>query len=134
MRTRAISADVTAGLDPDYQDVHEKQNAALMGYGPVFSKYTGSGGKYGANDADAEFYASLRAMFNKAAIPWQAAELGKVGLGGGGTVALFMAAYGMQVIDLGPALLSMHSPFELSSIVDLYSTWEAYKVFFMSDH
>ena len=134
LRTRAISADVTAGLDPDYQDVHEKQNAALMGYGPVFSKYTGSGGKYGANDADAEFYASLRAMFNKAAIPWQAAELGKVGLGGGGTVALFMAAYGMQVIDLGPALLSMHSPFELSSIVDLYSTWEAYKVFFMSDH
>ncbi len=104
-----------------------------MGYGPVFSKYTGSGGKYGANDADAEFYASLRAMFNKAAIPWQAAEQGKVGLGGGGTVALFMAAYGMQVIDLGPALLSMHSPFELSSIVDLYSTWEAYKVFFMSD-
>lgn len=134
LRTRAISADVTAGLDPDYQDVHEKQNAALMGYGPVFSKYTGSGGKYGANDADAEFYASLRAMFNKADIPWQAAELGKVGLGGGGTVALFMAAYGMQVIDLGPALLSMHSPFELSSIVDLYSTWEAYKVFFLSDH
>lgn len=134
LRTRAISADVTAGLDPDYQDVHEKQNAALMGYGPVFSKYTGSGGKYGANDADAEFYASLRAMLNRANIPWQAAELGKVGLGGGGTVALFMAAYGMQVIDLGPALLSMHSPLELSSIVDLYSTWEAYKIFFMSDH
>lgn len=129
LATRAISADVTAALDPDYQDVHEKQNAALLGHGPVFSKFTGSGGKYGANDADAEFFASLRSLLNKNNIPWQAAELGKVDLGGGGTVALFMAAYGMNVIDLGPALLSMHSPFELSSVADLYATYEAYRVF-----
>lgn len=130
LNARAISADVTAALDPDYQDVHEKQNAALLGYGPVFSKYTGSGGKYGASDADAEFYSQLRAICKAANVPWQAAELGKVGLGGGGTVALFLAAYGMRVIDFGPALLSMHSPFELASTVDLYATKEAYRVFY----
>lgn len=132
LKTRAISADVTAALDPDYQDVHEKQNAALLGYGPSFSKFTGSRGKYGASEADAEYFASLRALLNKAGIPWQAAELGKVDLGGGGTVALFLAKYGMSVIDLGPALLSMHSPFELSSVADLYATYEAYKAFFES--
>lgn len=132
LHTRAISADVTAALDPDYQDVHEKQNAALFGHGPSFSKYTGSGGKYDASEADAEFFAFLRGILNKAQIPWQAAELGRVDLGGGGTVALFLARYGMNVIDLGPALLSMHSPFELSSIVDLYATHAAYRVFLES--
>lgn len=132
LNTRAISADVTASLDPDYQDVHEKQNAALIGHGPCFSKYTGSGGKYGASEADAEFYASVRAILNKAAIPWQAAELGKVDSGGGGTVALFLAAQGMNVIDLGPALLSMHSPFEISSVADLYATREAYREFLLN--
>ncbi len=129
MNTRAISADVTAALDPDYQDVHEKENAAKFGYGPCFSKFTGSRGKYGANDADAEFFASVRGLLNAAGIPWQAAELGKVDLGGGGTVALFLAAYGMNVIDCGPALLSMHSPFELSSMVDVYATKLAYREF-----
>lgn len=132
LATRALSGDVTAALDPDYQDVHEKQNAALLGYGPCFSKFTGSRGKYGANDADAEFFASLRQLFNAAGIPWQAAELGKVDLGGGGTVALFMAALGMRVIDLGPALLSMHSPFEISSVADLYAAFQAYKAFLAS--
>lgn len=132
MNTRALSADVTAALDPDYQDVHEKQNAARMGHGPCFSKFTGSRGKYGANDADPEYFALLRGQLNRAGIPWQAAELGKVDLGGGGTVALFLASYGMRVIDLGPALLSMHSPFELSSVADLYATFEAYRVFYES--
>lgn len=130
LNTCAISADVTAALDPDYQDVHEKQNAALIGHGPCFSKFTGSRGKYGASEADAEFFAAVRAKLNAAGIPWQAAELGKVDSGGGGTVALFLAALGMHVIDLGPALLSMHSPFELSSVADLYATKEAYRVFF----
>lgn len=129
LNSRAISADVTAALDPDYQDVHEKQNAALLGCGPCFSKFTGSGGKYGASEADAEFFAFIRGKLNGAGIPWQAAELGKVDSGGGGTVALFLAALGMQVIDLGPGLLSMHSPFELSSVADLYATYEAYKAF-----
>lgn len=130
MNTQALSADVTAALDPDFQDVHEKQNAALLGYGPCFSKFTGSRGKYEANDADAEFFGALRVLFNSNGIPWQVAELGKVDLGGGGTIAKFLAAHCMNVIDLGPALLSMHSPFELSSIADLYATREAYRIFF----
>lgn len=129
LNTRAISADVTAALDPDYQDVHEKQNAAMLGRGPCFEKVTGHGGKYGASEADAEFFALVRRQLNEAGVPWQAAELGKVDNGGGGTVALFLAALGMNVIDCGPALLSMHSPFELSSVADLYATYEAYKVF-----
>ena len=127
--TRALSADVSAALDPDYQDVHEKQNAALLGYGPVFSKFTGSRGKYGASEADAEFFGALRGLFNGKGIAWQTAELGKVDLGGGGTVALFLAAYGMQVIDLGPAILSMHSPFELASSADLFATKQAFRAF-----
>lgn len=130
LNSRALSADVQAALDPDFQDVHEKQNAALLGHGPCFSKFTGSRGKYGASEADAEFFAELRGILNARQIPWQAAELGKVDLGGGGTVALFLAAYGMRVIDLGPALLSMHSPFELASAADLYATVDAYRAFF----
>jgi aspartyl aminopeptidase len=100
LETRALSADVAGALDPDYQDVHEKQNAALLGYGPTFCKFTGSRGKYGASEADAEYFAALRGLYNSKGIPWQAAELGKVDHGGGGTVALFLAAYGMRVIDL----------------------------------
>ena len=130
LNSRALSADVQAALDPDFQEVHEKQNAALIGHGPCFSKFTGSRGKYGASEADAEFFAELRGILNARKVPWQAAELGKVDLGGGGTVALFLAAYGMRVIDLGPALLSMHSPFELASAADLYATVEAYRAFF----
>lgn len=129
LNSRAISADVTAALDPDYQDVHEKQNAALIGYGPCFSKFTGSRGKYDANDADAEYFGELRAMLAANNIPWQVAELGKVDLGGGGTIAKYLAALGMKIIDFGPALLSMHSPFELASAVDLYATKEAYRIF-----
>ena len=129
LETRALSADVAGALDPDYQDVHEKQNAALLGYGPTFCKFTGSRGKYGASEADAEYFAALRGLYNSKGIPWQAAELGKVDHGGGGTVALFLAAYGMRVIDLGPAILSMHSPFELASCADIYATTQAYRTF-----
>ena len=132
LKTQAISADVQAALDPDYQDLHEKQNAAVLGYGPCFSKFTGSRGKYGASEADAEFFCALRSLFNQKGIPWQAAELGKVDQGGGGTVALFLAAYGMNVIDLGPAVLSMHSPFELASCADIRSSFQAYKAFLES--
>lgn len=129
LNSRAISADVTAALDPDFQDAHDPRNAARLGYGPCFSKFTGSRGKYGASEADAEYFSSLRNLFNNNNIPWQAAELGKVDSGGGGTVALFLAAYGMNVIDLGPALLSMHSPFELASSADLFATYQAYRCF-----
>ena len=129
LHTRALSADVQAALDPDWQEVHEKQNAAQLGYGPCFSKFTGSRGKYGASEADAELVGWMRGLLNGKDIPWQMAECGKVDLGGGGTVALFLAAYGMQVIDCGPPVLSMHSPFELSSTVDLKATVDAYTAF-----
>lgn len=126
----ALSADVTAALDPDYPDVHEPRNAAALGCGTCFEKYGGSGGKYGASEAHAEFFASLRGLLNRRNIPWQAGELGLVDHGGGGTVALFLASWGMNVIDCGPALLSMHSPFELASVVDVYSAYETYRAFY----
>ncbi|MBO4369148.1 MAG: aminopeptidase [Desulfovibrio sp.] len=126
----ALSADVTAAIDPDFQELHEKQNAARLGFGPCFSKFTGSRGKYGSSEADAEFFARIRGVLNAKSIPWQVAELGKVDSGGGGTVALFLASYGLQVIDLGPALLAMHSPFELSSAMDVYACYQAYSAFF----
>jgi aspartyl aminopeptidase len=127
--TRALSSDVHAAMDPDYQDVHEKLNASLLGYGPVFCKFTGHRGKYGANDAHAEYVAWLRKILNQAGIPWQMAELGKVDLGGGGTVAKHLAIYGMDIIDFGPGVLGMHSPFEISSKMDVYATVQAYRTF-----
>jgi len=130
VRSRALSADVHGAMDPDWQEYHEKLNSALIGYGPCFCKFTGSRGKYGANDAHPEYIGWLRGMLNRRNIPWQMAELGKVDLGGGGTVALYLAAYGMDVIDCGPALLGMHSPFELSSKVDVFGTNQLYRAFF----
>ena len=130
LASRALSADVTAGVDPDYPEAHEKANSALLGNGPCFVKYTGSGGKYGASEAHAEFFAAMRGLLNRAGVPWQAGELGKVDHGGGGTVALFLAAWGMNVVDCGPALLAMHSPFELSSTADIYSTYMCYRAFY----
>lgn len=127
---RALSADVHIGLDPDYKDLHEPLNAAKMGYGPCFCKFTGHGGKYGASDADAEYVAWVRNILNKKKIPWQMAEFGKVDLGGGGTVAKHLAEYGMHVIDVGPPVMSMHSPFELSSKADVYATIQAFKAFY----
>ncbi len=129
-KSKALSADVHGAIDPDWQELHEKNNASLMGHGPCFCKFTGSRGKYGANDAHPEYIGWLRKILNKRSIPWQMAELGKVDLGGGGTVALYLAAYGMDVIDCGPSLLGMHSPFELVSKVDVYATMLAYKAFF----
>lgn len=129
LNMKALSADVHAPIDPDYQEVHEKLNASYLGHGPVFCKFTGHRGKYGANDAHAEYIAWLRQILNQNNIPWQMAELGKVDLGGGGTVAKFLAMYGSNVIDFGPGVLSMHSPFEISSVADLYATYLAYKTF-----
>lgn len=132
LNTRAVSADVHGALDPDYQDVHEKLNSSLLGHGPVFCKFTGHRGKVGANDAHAEYVGFLRNLLNRAGIPWQMAELGRVDLGGGGTVAKYLAAYGMDIIDFGPGVLSMHSPFEISSKADLYATTLAYREFLQS--
>jgi aspartyl aminopeptidase len=129
-RSRALSADVDGAMDPNYQDVHEKQNAAKIGYGVCLSKFTGSGGKYASSDASAEYVAEIRKLFNDHQITWQMAELGKVDEGGGGTVAKYLASYGMDIIDCGAPLLGMHSPFEVASKVDIYETFRAYKVFF----
>jgi len=129
--SRALSADVNGGLDPDYQDVHDKRNAARLGYGVCITKFTGSRGKSGANDANAEYVGWLRNLFNKNSVVWQTGELGKVDEGAGGTIAKFLAAHGMDVIDCGPPLLSMHAPFELSSKADVFASYKAYLAFFM---
>ena len=129
MGTKALSADVHAAIDPDWQELHEKLNAATIGYGPCFCKFTGHRGKYEANDAHPEYVGWLRGVLNKKNIPWQMAELGKVDGGGGGTVAMYLAAYGMDIIDCGPPVLSMHSPFELTSKADLYAATLAFKAF-----
>lgn len=129
MAAKAISADVHAAIDPDWQELHEKLNAALFGHGPCFCKFTGHRGKYEANDAHPEYVGWLRGILNKAGVPWQMAELGKVDGGGGGTVAMHLAAYGMNIIDCGPPVLSMHSPFELVSCADLYATRLAFTTF-----
>ena len=131
-RSRAISADVNGALNPTYQDVHEKQNACLMGYGVCVTKFTGHMGKSGASDANAEYVAEIRSLFNREGILWQTGELGKVDAGGGGTVAKFLALYGMDIIDCGTPILTMHSPFEVSSKLDLFETYRAFKVFFKS--
>ncbi len=129
---QALSADVHAAVDPDWQELHEKNNAAWLGFGPCFCKFTGHRGKYEANDAHAEYVGVLRNLLNAHKVPWQMAELGKVDGGGGGTVAMHLAAYGMNIIDFGPPVLSMHSPFELSSKADLYATLKAYATFYRS--
>jgi aspartyl aminopeptidase len=128
-RSVAISADTTSALDPLFKDVHEASNAARLGFGVVLTKFTGSGGKAMASDASAEFVGRIRRMLNGAKIPWQSAELGKVDEGGGGTIAKHMAEHGMDVVDLGPSLLSLHAPMELSSKADLLCARRAYREF-----
>jgi len=132
MQSQAISGDVAAALDPDWPEVYEKRNAARLGYGVVLTKYTGHGGKYHANDAHAEYINWVRGIFKQNGIIWQAAELGKIDEGGGGTIAKFLAAYGMDIVDCGPALLSMHSPFEVGSKADLYMSYRAFRGFLLS--
>jgi len=132
LNSKVISADVNAAVTPNYTDVFELKNASSLGNGIVMSKYSGHGGKYSANDASAEYVAEIRAMLNKENIPWQTGELGKVDKGGGGTVAKFFSRLGMEVIDLGPAVLSMHSPYEVTSKVDIYSSYLAYVAFLKS--
>jgi aspartyl aminopeptidase len=129
-RSKCLSSDVNAGINPSFKEVHEAQNAALIGRGIVITKFTGAGGKYTANDASAEYVGEIRRMLNKAKVPWQYGALGKVDEGGGGTVAKFLAELDMDVIDAGTALISMHSPFEISSKVDVWSTFRAFEEFY----
>jgi aspartyl aminopeptidase len=128
--TKAISSDVNGAINPIFKDVHELQNAARLGWGICVTKYTGSGGKYSSNDASAEFMGLVRRILNDNKVPWQTGELGKVDEGGGGTVAKFLAELNMDVVDAGPALISMHSPMEISSKADVWSTYNAYKAFY----
>lgn len=128
-QTQALSADVTVAFDPDYKDVFDPRNTARLGAGIVLEKYTGRKGKSGTSEASAEYLAKIRKIFKENNILWQTGGLGKVDLGGGGTIAMFLARYNMDVVDAGPPLLSMHSPFEISSKIDLYACFEAYKAF-----
>lgn len=128
--SRALSADVCAGMDPNYPNVLDKYNAAKLGFGVVITKYTGSGGKYSTNDANPGFVNQIRRIFNQNKIVWQTGELGKVDQGGGGTIAQFIAQYGMEVLDCGVALLGMHSPFEIAHKGDTFMTYKAYKAFY----
>jgi len=129
LNSKVISADVNAAVTPNYLEVFELKNASTLGNGVVMSKFTGHGGKYSANDASAEYVSEIRTILNKEKIPWQTAELGKVDNGGGGTVAKYFSRLGMEVIDLGPAVMSMHSPYEVTSKVDVYASYLAYKAF-----
>ena len=129
-RSYFISADVALAYDPSHPEVFEKKNAARLGRGPVLVKYAGHLGKKDCNDASAEFLALLREVLDTAGVCWQVGEFGKIDLGGGGTIAPFAAAYGMQVVDCGVLLLSMHAPYELSSKADIYETYRAYAAFY----
>ncbi|MDO5047602.1 MAG: aminopeptidase [Anaerococcus sp.] len=128
--SKVLSADVTLAEDPNFLEATEEQNTAKLGHGVALVKYTGSRGKGGSNDADAEYLEEVRRAFDKAGVIWQTGELGKVDQGGGGTIAYILAEYGMQVVDCGTPVISMHAPIELVSKADLYETYRAYKSFY----
>lgn len=124
-----LSSDVNAAFDPQNTDLFDRDNASFLGAGIVFNKYTGSRGKYSANDANPEYIARVRAVLEAANIPYQMSELGKVDQGGGGTIAYLAAKYGMNVVDAGVPVLSMHAPWEITAKEDIYQAYEAYKAF-----
>jgi len=124
-----LSSDVSAGFDPSFASAFEPKNAAYLGRGLAFNKFTGRGGKSGSNDADAEYVALIRRVMDEHGVNWQTAELGKVDLGGGGTIAYILAKYGMRVIDCGVPVLSMHAPWETISKADLYEAYRGYQAF-----
>lgn len=125
-----LSADVSAGFDPAFPSVFEKMNSAFIGNGICINKYTGSGGKGGSNDANAEFLQKVRKIFDDNNVVWQTAELGKIDAGGGGTIAYIIAKYGAEVVDCGVPVLSMHAPYEIISKADLYMAYRAYSAFY----
>lgn len=127
--SRMLSSDVNAGFDPLYASAFEKKNASYCGHGVVFSKFTGSRGKSGSNDANAEYLAVLRRIMDDNKVNYQTAELGKVDIGGGGTIAYILSLYGMEVIDCGVAVLSMHAPWEVTSKADVYEAQKCYAAF-----
>lgn len=128
--SECLSADVNAAFDPTFPDVYERRNASYLNYGVVVTKYTGSRGKYDTSDASAEFTGRIRILLDQEEVAWQTGELGKVDAGGGGTVAKYIANLNVDVIDIGVPVLSMHSPFEVISKLDLYNTYRAISAFF----
>lgn len=129
MNSHVLSADVTAAFDPDHKECFDEKNSAMVGFGVTMSKYTGARGKSGSNDANPEYLAKIRDLFNANDVIWQTGELGKVDQGGGGTIAYILAEYGAEVVDMGTAMLSMHAPVELLSKADAYMTFKAYEAF-----
>ena len=127
--SKMLSADVDAGLDPIYSNVSEKNNAAFVGRGIGFNKYTGARGKSGASDASAEYVAEIRKLLEENDIYYQISELGRVDVGGGGTIAYILANKGIDVIDCGVPVLSMHSPYEVTSKFDIYEAYRTYEMF-----
>lgn len=127
--SKMLSSDVSAAFDPTFKSAYESKNAAYFGKGMVFNKFTGSRGKSGSNDANAEYIAGIRRIMDEKKVAYQTAELGKVDVGGGGTIAYIMALYGMEVIDCGVAVLNMHAPWEIVSKADVYETKKGYVVF-----
>ena len=128
-KSKCLSADVTACFDPNFAEVYERRNSALISCGTTMSKYTGSRGKSGTNDATAEFVGYIRKLFNDNGVIWQTGELGKVDQGGGGTVAMYIANHNIETVDLGVPVISMHAPYEVVSKADVYSTYEAFCAF-----
>lgn len=129
--SRVLSSDVAAAFDPLHSEVYEKKNSAYMGRGIAIAKYTGRGGKASSNDANAEYVAAIRSIFDKHHVAFQTAEIGHVDAGGGGTIAYMVARYGMEVVDSGVAVLSMHAPWEVISKADVYEAKKAYKAFYI---
>ena len=127
--SKCLSADVNAAFDPNFADVYEKRNSAMISCGTTMSKYTGARGKSGTSDASAEFVGYVRKVFAENGVQWQTSELGKVDIGGGGTVAMYIANLNIDTVDLGVPVISMHAPYEVVSKADLYSTYEAFSAF-----
>ena len=127
--SKCLSSDVTAAFDPNFAGVYEKMNAAILSCGTAMCKFTGARGKSGSNDANAEFIGEVRKMFSEEGVVWQTAELGKVDIGGGGTVAKFVANLNIDTVDLGVPVVSMHAPWEVISKADLYSNYKAFLAF-----
>ncbi len=127
--SQMLSSDVSAGFDPTFASAFEAKNSSYLGRGLTFNKFTGARGKHGSNDADAEYVAKVRRVMDEGGVNWQTAELGRVDLGGGGTIAYILAEYGMSVIDCGVPVLSMHSPWETTSKADIYEAYRGYRSF-----
>ncbi len=127
--SKCLSADVNAAFDPNFKDVYEARNSAMISCGTTMSKYTGARGKSGTSDASAEFVGFVRRIFDMRGVKWQTSELGRVDLGGGGTIAMYIANLNIDTVDLGVPVISMHAPYEVVSKADIYSTYEAFRAF-----